>query len=197
MTIDWGAVTAISTVLTAFIIGGTAVFAMRQLQELQRSQSFQGTERLLEIWDSPEIRAARAYVLEEFPKRLDDPAYRVGLLRDGIRAELSEHPELLLLRYYERVGSCVYHRLLLGAAIYEQIAVTLVRTWPTLKVVAETMRRAEDNPYMFDKAELLHEEALRQASKQFAALRRLRPSTGSIFTAEDMLSPNRPEANRR
>ena len=189
---NWDAVIAISSAAGTIVIAVTGLLALRQLQELRRTQSFEGTEKLFEAWEAPEMREARLYVLDMLPQRLHDDAFRASLLREGIRAELAQHPELLVLRYFERVGAYVFHRLLVGPAIYEHIAVFLVRAWPQLREVAELMRRAEDNPYMFDKAQMLYDEAVRQAHLQFQQFPRQRPSTGETFTAEHLRKPQRP-----
>lgn len=184
---SWEAVTGISTAVTALVIALSAIFALRQLQELQRAESFNGTDRLLEKWESAELRDARRYVLKELPNRLRDPAYREGLLREGAAAELADYPELIVLRFLERIGTYLFYGLLIGAAIHENIIVYMMHAWPSLRQVAEIMRTAEDNPYMFDKAEMLYEESIKQVARTESKLQRLRPSTGRRFRAEELV----------
>ncbi len=181
---NWEAVTAISTAFTAVVILVSALAALRQLNEAQCQQAFQGSEALLERWESKEMRAARRYVLDELPLRIDDPIFREAILRAGSGAELGEHPELVVLRFLERVGVYIHYGLLPGDAIYEQLFLYLIRAWPQLYNVALLVRESEDNPYVFDKTELLYENMLRVAEKQARKIRRVLPSSGEVATVE-------------
>jgi hypothetical protein len=189
--VGWEAVTAMATAFTALFIMVSGIAALRQLSEARRAQSFQGTETLLERWESSDMRAARKYVLDELPQRLESPAYREELLRIGSRAELADHPELLVPRFLERVGVYVYYGVLPGDAIYEQLFQYLYRSWPQLLRVALIARESEDNPYLFDKAELFYENMLRIATKQTQKIARRLPSTGAVATVADIVSARR------
>jgi hypothetical protein len=191
-TVSWEAVTAIATALTALVIAVSAVAALRQLKETRGAQSFQGTETLLERWESAGMRAARKYVLDELPARLEDPAYRAELLQAGWRAELAEHPELVVLRFLERVGVYIYYGVLPGTAIYEQLFQYLSKTWPHLLQVARIIRESEDNPYVFDKAEMFYENMLGMAANEIRKLRRRKPVTGLVATVADVVGPRVP-----
>ena len=195
--ISWEAVTAIATALTALVITVSALAALRQLNEARRAQSFQGTETLLERWESSDMRTARKYVLDELPERLEAPAFRAALLQAGSGAELAEHPELTVLRFFERVGVYIYYGVLPGEAIYEQLFLYLIRAWPQLFRVAIIVRESENNPYVFDKAEMFYENMLRMAEKQVRKIGRPLPSTGEVATIGDIVHTERPGGGKK
>lgn len=187
--VTWEAVTAIASTSSAVVIALSAFAAVRQMRDAQRGQAFEGTETLLERWESPEMRVARRYVLEELPARLRTHAYREEILRNGARGELAAYPELAVLRFLERVGIYIYYRVLPGDAIYEQLFIYVAHAWPHLIEVAKLVRQAENNPYAFDKAEMFYGCMMMLAERQARKLKRALPKEERRATVEDFSGP--------
>ena len=184
--VNWEAISAVASISSAVVIALSAFAAVRQMRDGQRGQAFEGTETLLERWESTELRSARRYVLEELPARLQTEAYREEILRNGARGELSAYPELAVLRFLERVGIYVYYRLLPGEAIYEQLFIYVARSWPYLSEVAQLVREAENNPYAFDKAEMFYRSMMALAGRQVRKLNRPLPKDARPATVDDI-----------
>ncbi len=179
--------TAFASISSAVVIAVSAFAAIRQMRNAQRGQTFEGTETLLERWESPEMRTARRYVLDELSARLQTESYRKKLLGIGARGELSEYPELTVLRFLERVGIYIYYGVLPGEAIYEQLFIYVARAWPSLFAVAKLMREAENNPYAFDKAEMFYGCMMQLAERQLGKLNRELPKEKRRATVKDII----------
>ena len=186
---NWEAITAVASIASAVVIALSAFAAIRQMRNAQRGQTFEGTEILLQRWESTEMRAARRYVIDELPARLRTQAYREELLRNGARGELSEYPELTVLRFLERVGIYIYYRVLPGEAIYEQLFIYVARAWPSLLEVAYVVREAENNPYAFDKAEMFYACMMKLGERQLRKLSRSLPRDERPATLDDIIRP--------
>jgi hypothetical protein len=187
--VTWEAVIAIASISSAVVIALSAFAAVRQMRNAQRGQTFEGTETLLERWESAEMRVARRYVLDELPALLRTQAYREEILRNGARGELFAYPELTVLRFLERVGIYIYYRVLPGEAIYEQLFIYVARAWPHLIEVARLVREAENNPYAFDKAEMFHGRMMGLAERQLRKLNRALPKEERRATVNDISGP--------
>jgi len=78
--------------------------------------------------DSPLIDDARRFVMHELPEKLKDPAF----LKDVELIALGDpnvHKELVLLRFFERVGAYVDEGLIDGEIIYKAANARLMSAW--------------------------------------------------------------------
>ena len=114
---NWEALSAISTFLTAAIIAVTAVAAFRevrltadstraageQITELRKATQFEGTLEVFKDLDSQFQRDARHFVQFELAERMQDDAFRAEVALLSV-ADETRHHELTVLRCFERIG---------------------------------------------------------------------------------------------
>ena len=179
---NWEALTATGTVLTAVIIAASALLGMQQLRELRRTALFDGTKRILDELMTTQMLDARRFVMIELQQRLEDREYRAELATFSV--DPAKHPEILVLEHLEQLGSFMRYKLLFGETILESQYRLLVDGWDRLRPVVEITRSATDNPYLWQQAEWLHEHTKRWAQRYVRKHPRLRPSTGQPFTVE-------------
>src|SRR5579864_4874834 len=101
---EW--VEAIATSGTFFIIAGTAVAAVRQLQHMRSANQLEGILALEEHFRDPDLQAALTYAQETLPQKLQEPTYRYELQRRGF-IDSRKHPELLLCNWFNKMGLLV------------------------------------------------------------------------------------------
>ncbi|MBV8148215.1 MAG: hypothetical protein JO092_03900 [Candidatus Eremiobacteraeota bacterium] len=73
--VDWVAVTAIGTIVSALVVvvGGTV--AVYQLREGRRAAQFDATQRMIDRTLDLEFNRALRFVINDLPSRLTDPHY--------------------------------------------------------------------------------------------------------------------------
>jgi hypothetical protein len=114
---SWEAVTALSTAFTGIVIAITAIAAVRevrltaehtraaggQLEQLRKATQFEGALEVFKELDGPVQMEARRFVQFDLAERMKDEQFlsEVGLLG---RVDESKHPELTVLRCFERIG---------------------------------------------------------------------------------------------
>ncbi|MBV8530697.1 MAG: hypothetical protein JO104_05220, partial [Candidatus Eremiobacteraeota bacterium] len=89
--IDWSAVAAIGSILSAAVIAVSAILALRQVRQLQRATQLDGTMRVFAQFSDPEFIAARKFVFHELPNKLKDPAF-VAEVKNYTHVDLANHP---------------------------------------------------------------------------------------------------------
>jgi hypothetical protein len=151
---NWEAVAALGSVLSATVIAVTVIFASRQvkvgarqaqltndqLNHLRRSTQLEGAMRIFDEMDKPEFREAVRFVVHDLRNSMQDPAFRdaVGFPE---AAPDSVHKENIVLRFFERVGAYVKEGLLDGSLIYTVVPTTILSTWESLGDVIAIQRK--------------------------------------------------------
>jgi hypothetical protein len=151
---NWEAVAALGSVLSATVIAITVIFASRQvkvgarqaqltndqLNHLRRSTQLEGAMRIFDDMDKPEFREAVRFVVHDLRNHMQDPAFRdaVGFPE---AASDSVHKENIVLRFFERVGAYVREGLLDGSLIYTVVPTTILSTWESLVDVVALQRK--------------------------------------------------------
>src|ERR1700687_2529781 len=97
----WEALTAIGTLLSALIIGVTAVVAIAQIRHLRAAAALQGFLELMTEASGPRVGQANAYIENVLPERLRDESYRRELAEGKFDPE--KHPELVIGSLWERI----------------------------------------------------------------------------------------------
>ena len=75
---------------TFVVIAATAVAAIIQLRHLRSTNQMNALLTMMQMWESPGMQEHYHYLISEFPKRLEDPAFRasaawaMGMLGDPI-----------------------------------------------------------------------------------------------------------------
>ena len=164
MTIDWNAVTAIATAVSAATIAITVIVAAGQLRltgvqldHLRRSTQLDGTMKVFDDLHAPTYLRARRFVATDLYMKLKEPKYRrevaLGLIWTKNPDEI--HEELFVLRTFETIGSTVRHGLLDQDAILDVIAPSVIATWEHLREVIE-LQRESVHPRMWENFEHLY-----------------------------------------
>lgn len=106
----WEALTALSTFVTALVIGVTAVIALIQITHLRRATQLQSFLDLMSEATSPQMSVWTAYVETVLPQRLKDEQYRNELIEG--RLDFEKHKELFLGAFWEKIGALVHYGLI-------------------------------------------------------------------------------------
>jgi hypothetical protein len=173
MSVDWNAVTAVSSAITTVIIAATVLVGYRQIRvagqqvdHLRRATQLQGTMTIFEEMTTPASMAQFKFVLGELRTRMQDPQYReeVAALVSPVEAD---HPEFGILRRFEKLGTYVKNGLLEGGVLYDFFGGAWIRTWEALVEtdVIELSRRPF-GPELWENAELVYNQC-----KAYAAAR--------------------------
>ena len=139
---DW--ITALSTFGTFFVIGASAVVALRQMRHMQAANQLQGILALEEHFRDRDLQAALTYVQDVLPTKLQDPQYRLELERRGY-IDNRIHPELLLCNWFNKMGLLVKHHIVSEEAFMDLFARLIVYYWDALAPAIALMRRSRGN----------------------------------------------------
>ena len=164
MPIDWEAVSAIATVASTTVVAGTVILGYRQIvsareqvSELKRTTQLQGTMALFSELSTAEHQAQVRFVLHELAERMRDEHYRSEV---GELWTPGHHPELQLLRRYERFGTYLRHGLIESEAILDFMTPTLLRAWEQLNESGVIpIQRAAWDPDIWGNGEYLYRRA--------------------------------------
>lgn len=136
---DW--ITAFGTLGTFFVIGASAIAAVRQLRHMQAANQLEGILALEEHFRDPDLQAALTYAQDVLPSKLQDPAYRNELERRGY-IDNRKHPELLLCNWFNKMGLLVKHRIVSEDVFMDLFARLIVYYWDSLAPAIALMRRS-------------------------------------------------------
>ncbi|MBV8171152.1 MAG: hypothetical protein JO219_04380 [Candidatus Eremiobacteraeota bacterium] len=87
---DWSAVAAVGSILSALVIAVSATFALRQVNQLQRATQLDGTMRVFAQFSDPDFIAARNFVFHDLKDKLKDPEF-VAELKNYTQVDLRRH----------------------------------------------------------------------------------------------------------
>jgi hypothetical protein len=160
--IDWDALTAIGSIVSAavLLIGGAV--AVYQLGETRRAAQFDGTQRVLDKFIEREFNGALRFVINDLATKLKEPEYANELAHArGWDVDPNRHPELIVLGRLEEAGVYLRHRLLLGDALLDFQAILILQAWEHCKPAVDLMRTSHRNPHVWGNAEYLYDCAKR------------------------------------
>lgn len=177
---NWEALSAISTALTAVVILLTVVYAARQvramneqsralgaqLEHLRRATQLDGTLAIFEELFSPDLLTAYAFVMNEYAERMKDPDFRAATF--GRAPDPQEHKYIIILRHMERIGTLIKNDLLDGTVIFDFADNFILGNWRELKPLVMEQRRAFDNERLWENFEYMATEAERFAARRDA-----------------------------
>lgn len=165
--VDWNAVSALGTVLTAIVVAVTALFGFHQLkltrvqlEQLRRATQLDGALKIFGDLSSPAYVEARHFVATQLPECLEDPIFRneveLGII--WTRNTSTVHHEQFVLRTFETIGCHVQEGLLDREVIVNMAAVPVLVAWEHLAPVVEIQRRTI-HPRMWENFEKLYHQA--------------------------------------
>lgn len=134
-------ISAIATVLTALIIGVSAVIAMIQLRHMRAGNELEAVLSLERDFRNDELQVALRYVQADLPQKLHDRAYRGELERRGF-IDHRAHPEIIVCNWCNTMGTLLRHRLVGEATFMALFARLIAYYWDALEPVVAIMQRA-------------------------------------------------------
>ncbi len=163
----WEAVTAISTAVTAIVIGATVLVGYRQirlagdqLEHLRRATQIDGTMNIFAELGSPEFRSARLFVENELETRMQDARFREELRLPFQGLDESEHKEILVAQTFEKIGTYARHGLLDTILIADYCGPLIRDMWQKLEASGYFEVRRRNNPYSLENFEFLYDAAM-------------------------------------
>jgi hypothetical protein len=148
---SWEEISALSTFGTLIVIAASAIAAVVQLRHMRSGNQISATLGLFDKWAGPEARRLQAYVFSgEVDKKLEDPAYRAGLMR--VPVDRVAYPEVSYLDFWEAVSTLVKLGHTDESAFMETGGFTALAAWNKLMPVIAIIRRAR-GPTVYDNFE--------------------------------------------
>jgi len=135
----WLALSAIGSLATAVVILVTVIVGWRQLDELRRATQLEGAMHIFAELDSPELDDARRFVTYELHEKLKDPQFRKEVELTSL-GDARVHKELLILRFFDRVGTYVEEGLIEGEIINKAAFGRILASWVMLSDVVAIHR---------------------------------------------------------
>jgi hypothetical protein len=165
---NWEALAAIGSILSATVIAITVILAGRQvrvttdqvrvtnaqLEHLRRATQLEGAMKIFEEMQSPEFRRAVRFVVHDLKQRMLDEDFRRGVSFPEA-ADDRVHQENIVFRFFERVGAYVKEGLLDGDLIYTVVPTVIMSTWENLadvvaiQHVSISQLKAENFEYLY------------------------------------------------
>lgn len=146
---NWESLTAISSAVTAVVIGASAVIAMVQIRHLRKAAQLQSFLQLMSEVTGPQMASWAAYVETTLPERLKDETYRRELAEG--RYDSEHHKELALGAFWEKIGTLVHFGLIEPEAFVDFAATICPYHWHLLRDVV-ALRRTE-NAHIWERFE--------------------------------------------
>lgn len=147
---SWEAVSAIASMISSLAVLVAIVVAIRQLRvgadqvdHLRRSTQLDGTMEIFDRLIGSEQVEARRFILTELSDKLDDPTYRAELALG--RFTDRPHPETLVLRLMEMIGTYVKHGLIDEEIIFDIWVSAVIDTWDALERLGVIAAHREAN----------------------------------------------------
>ncbi|HEY4432977.1 MAG TPA: hypothetical protein VGM99_01130 [Candidatus Cybelea sp.] len=98
----WESVIALATVAQVLLLGAAAAVALVQMRHLRRQNDLAAFLEMMKVYNSPELRRARAFVTDELEERLRDPEFRHEIVEG--RGSAEHHPERVVLTSFATAG---------------------------------------------------------------------------------------------
>ena len=165
--LSWDAVTAVSTAVSAIIIAATVLLGYRQIrlardqvEHLRRSTQLDGTMHIFAELGTPEFRAARLFVENELPARMQDERFQEELRLPLQAVDERIHKEILVAQTFEKIGTYARHGLLDTVLISDYCGPLIREMWQKLESLGYFEFRRRNNPYSLENFEFLYDAAM-------------------------------------
>jgi len=180
---NWEALSAISTALTAVVIFFTAIYAARQvravneqakataqqIEHLRKSTQLEGMHEIFNQLFAPEFTDAIKFILTELPEKMQDETYRRETLSRGA-SRSPNHKEFIIFRTFESIGTCVKFGMIDGEPLYDFAGPTIIESWRALEGLVAEQRRGFDIPALWENFEHLYHGASARRSRRDEAI---------------------------
>lgn len=178
---NWEAVTALSSAVTAVVILLTVVYAARQvgamneqsralgaqLEHLRRATQLDGTLAIFEELFSEDLMISYRFVMNEFEELMQDEDFHAEALRQA--PDPSTHKYLPIMRHMERIGTLIKNGLLDGDVLLDFADGFIVENWSRLRPFVLEERQVFGEDRLWENFEFIAGEAQRFQARKRAA----------------------------
>lgn len=180
-------VTAISSVVTALVIGATAIAAMIQLRHMRMSNQITALLAIQDEFDAQDYRAADTLIRQEFPAIFEEDGfceYLIAVLNDR---ETIENPRYMQARVaarlvgntYENLGALVKRDIIDRGVFLDVYCWIIANAWDNLEGWVALTRWAVSEPSIYENFEYIavisKDHLARHPVTYPAGMRRLNP----------------------
>lgn len=134
------AVQTAASLLTAAIIGATAIAALIQLRHIRASNELSAFNEALELWHSPPLQAGFTFIQRELKRKMEDQQFRAELDTDGV-VDHAAHPDLYVCDFFDNIGVMVSLGMMREDVILHPAGQLIATLWTTLSPTIAIMRR--------------------------------------------------------
>jgi hypothetical protein len=129
-----------ASLLTAAIIGATAIAALVQLRHIRASNELSAFNEALELWHSPTVQEGFRFIQHDLADKMNDPQFRRELDTAGV-VDHSRHPYLYVCDFFDNIGVMVSLGMLREGVILHPAGQLIDNLWATLNPNIAIMRR--------------------------------------------------------
>lgn len=139
---------SLATFGTFLVISATAIAAVVQLRHMRSANQIEGINYAQASLESPEYHVARNYIISEFAKKWEDPAFRHQL---GNRSTRTSENQALITHImlvgdaHEQLGLLVKRGLIERDMALDLFSANALIAWEKLSAVTVALRRAGGN----------------------------------------------------
>lgn len=151
MTPEW--VSAFAAIGTLIVIAATAFAALVQLRHIRSANQLTGLLHFTAVFESDEIQGATAFIEQQLPEKLHDPAFVKGLLL--VNTDRREHPELRVCDFMEQQGSYIKYGMIDQEQYIDLVGAYVSSMWDALTEVVALRRAARNSGAMYENFEYL------------------------------------------
>ena len=126
--------------VTAVIIGATAIAAIVQLRHIRASNELTAFSEAMELWYQPAVQDGFRFIQRELEAKMQDPAFRADLDTPGVVDHIA-HPELSPIDFFDNIGVMVSLGLLREDIILHPAGQLIQNLWKTMSPSIAIMRR--------------------------------------------------------
>jgi len=122
---------AAASVGTFLVFVISAAFALRQLRSSNRSNQLAGLQAVSAHSNGSEFERWFKFVLQDLPRRMEEPSFREGLKDDPIDRDV--HLEIRLANWYEEIGILARYGVVHEAPLIEFLRGGPETAWEALR----------------------------------------------------------------
>jgi|SRR5215469_1626081 len=180
-------VTAISSVVTALVIGATAIAAMIQLRHMRMSNQITALLAIQDEFDAQDYRAADGLIRQEFPAIFEEEGfceYLIAVLNDRETVENPRYTQArvaarLVGNTYENLGALVKRDIIDRGVFLDVYCWIIANAWDNLEGWVALTRWAVSEPSIYENFEyiaVISKDHLAKHPETYpAGMRRLNP----------------------
>lgn len=151
MSPEW--VTALASIGTLIVIGGTALAALIQLRHMRGSNQIVALTECRETLELPEFRAAQRFVSFELPKRFADPVERAKMTHIPFAGDYEALGAVA--NFFESMGLFVKAGIIDRDIACDFWAYVIGRNWNAMAPITAYVREKADAPSLWENFEYL------------------------------------------